>query len=220
MELRICEIYRSIQGETSRVGLPATLIRLAGCNLSCRWCDTPEAAGRAETLTVPEILRRAGELAGLTAASDGGHFLVTGGEPLLQPAVPELLGGLLATGREVLLETNGSLPIAGIDRRVVRILDLKAPGSGMVERIHWENVAELTPRDEVKLVLADRADYEWARRTLADHRLAERCLVLLSPAHGLLDPRELVAWTLADRLPVRVQLQLHKQIWGATSRGV
>lgn len=220
MELRICEIYRSIQGETSRAGLPATLVRLAGCNLACAWCDTPEATGRFETLPVEEVLARARSVAGVDEEDDGGHFLVTGGEPLLQPGVHELLEGLLASGREVLLETNGSLPIAPVDRRVVRILDLKAPGSGMVERVLWENVEQLTPRDEVKLVLRDRADYEWARTQIRELRLPARCLVLLSPVQGLLDPQQLVAWVLEDRLRARVQLQLHKLIWGATRRGV
>lgn len=221
MMLNILEVYRAIQGETSRVGLPVVIIRLAGCNLACRWCDTPESrAGEGTALPVAEVLELATRLAASPWHPDPTHFLVTGGEPLLQPGVHELLAGLLATGREVLLETNGSLDIGTVDERVVRIMDLKAPGSGMEQRNELANLARLGPGDELKLVLADRGDYEWARRMLTEHRLAAVATVLLSPVLETLEPRELAAWMIEDRLPARMQVQLHRVIWGPDARGV
>jgi len=212
--LVIHEIYRSIQGETSFAGKPCTLVRLSGCNLRCRWCDTPQAFTGGERLPRSEVLRRA-----LALGTE--LVLVTGGEPLLQPGALPLLGELCDAGRTVLLETSGERDISQVDPRVHRIVDMKAPGSGEAARNRLENLALLGARDQLKLVIADRADYEWARALIAQSGVAARAAeVLLSPVHGELDPRELVAWTLEDALPVRVQLQLHKYIWGRDAQGV
>jgi 7-carboxy-7-deazaguanine synthase len=212
--LVIHEIYRSIQGETSFVGRPCTLVRLTGCNLRCRWCDTPQAFQGGKRLPRAQVLEQA-----LALGTE--LVLVTGGEPLLQPGCRPLLSELCDAGRTVLLETSGERDIAGIDPRVHRIVDLKAPGSGECARNRWENLADLSARDQLKLVLADRADYEWARELVQRERLAERVAeVLLSPVHGELEPQALVAWALEDGLRVRVQLQLHKYIWGRDAQGV
>jgi 7-carboxy-7-deazaguanine synthase len=212
--LVVHEIYRSIQGESTFAGLPCTFVRLTGCNLRCRWCDTPEAFHGGRRMTRADVLRDA-------LALDTELVEVTGGEPLLQPGTLPLLAELCDAGRTVLIETSGERDIAGVDPRVHRIVDLKAPGSGEHGQNRWENLTLLTARDEVKLVLADRADYEWAREVVRRERLHERAnAVLFSGVHGALHPRDLVAWVLEDRLPVRVQLQLHKHIWGADARGV
>jgi 7-carboxy-7-deazaguanine synthase len=212
--LVIHEIYRSIQGETSFAGRPCTLVRLSGCNLRCRWCDTPQAFYGGKRLSRAEVLA--------TALGFGTQLvLVTGGEPLLQPGVLPLLSELCAAGRTVLLETSGERDIAPVDPRVHRIVDMKAPGSGECGKNRYENLALLGPRDQIKFVLADREDYTWARELIARENLIERAAeVLLSPVHGELDPADLVTWTLADNLAVRVQLQLHKLIWGANAQGV
>ncbi len=212
--LIIHEIYASIQGESSFAGLPCTFVRTTGCNLRCSWCDTPQAFHGGQKLSRHEVLAQ---------ALGFGTPLVelTGGEPLLQAAVPELLRELCEAGKTVLIETSGERDITRLDPRVHRIVDLKAPGSGEHTRNRWENLGHLTSRDEVKLVLRDRADYDWARAVIAEHALASRVgQVLLSPVHGVLDPRELVSWVLEDRLPVRVNLQLHKYVWGADTQGV
>jgi 7-carboxy-7-deazaguanine synthase len=212
--LVIHEIYRSVQGESSFAGLPCAFVRLTGCNLRCSWCDTPQAFTGGTRLPRAEVATRV-----LALQTD--LVLVTGGEPLLQPAVLPLMSELCDAGKTVLLETSGERDIAAVDARVHRIVDLKAPGSGEAARNRWANLAHLTPRDELKIVLRDRADYEWARDAIARERLAERAgEVLLSCVHGVLDPRVLVEWVLADGLPVRVQLQLHKYIWGAQAQGV
>jgi 7-carboxy-7-deazaguanine synthase len=212
--LVIHEIYRSIQGETSFVGRPCTLVRLSGCNLRCSWCDTPQAFIGGTRMSRAEVRDRA-------LAYETQLVLVTGGEPLLQAATLPLLAELCDTRRTVLLETSGERDIAGVDPRVHRIVDLKAPGSGECARNRLQNLALLGPRDELKFVLKDRTDYAWARDLIARERLTGRVReVLLSPVHGVLDPQELVAWTLADRLEVRVQLQLHKYIWGKDAQGV
>jgi 7-carboxy-7-deazaguanine synthase len=212
--LVIHEIYRSIQGETSFAGRPCTLVRLSGCNLRCRWCDTTQAFNGGTRMPRAEVLRRALELATPLV-------LVTGGEPLLQPAAIPLLAELCDAGRTVLLETSGERDISAVDPRVHRIVDMKAPGSGESARNRYENLALLTARDQLKFVLAGRADYEWARALIAKEGVIGRVgEVLLSPVHGELDPRELVAWTLEDELNVRVQLQLHKYIWGGDAQGV
>ena len=208
------EIYASVQGESTFVGLPCTFIRTSRCNLRCRWCDTPQAFVGGVRRTVEDVAAEALAL---------GTPLVelTGGEPLLQPGARPLLRALADAGRTVLLETSGERDIGDVDPRVHRIMDLKAPGSGEVERNRWANIPLLTRRDEVKIVLADRQDYEWARDVIREHDIAERVqAVLLSPVFGELDPKQLVEWTLADRLPVRVQLQLHKFIWGPDAEGV
>jgi 7-carboxy-7-deazaguanine synthase len=212
--LVIHEIYRSVQGESSFAGLPCAFVRLTGCNLRCSWCDTPQAFTGGTRLARAEVAVR-------TLALQTPLVLVTGGEPLLQPAVLPLMSELCDAGKTVLLETSGERDIAAVDARVHRIVDLKAPGSGEAPRNRWSNLAHLTPRDELKIVLRDRADYEWARDAIARERLVERAgEVLLSCVHGVLDPRVLVEWVLADGLPVRVQLQLHKYIWGAEAQGV
>lgn len=212
--LVIHEIYRSIQGETSFAGRPCTLVRLSGCNLRCSWCDTPQAFTGGTRMSRAEVRDRA-------LAFETQLVLVTGGEPLLQAATLPLLAELCDTRRTVLLETSGERDIAAVDPRVHRIVDMKAPGSGECQRNRLENLGLLGKRDELKLVLKDRADYAWARELIVRERLIGRAHeVLLSPVHGVLDPQELVAWTLADRLEVRVQLQLHKYIWGKDAQGV
>lgn len=212
--LLIHEIYASIQGESTFVGLPCTFVRLSGCNLRCGWCDTPQAFTGGRSRPRHEVLQDA-------LGFETPLVLVTGGEPLLQAGALPLMTELCDAGRTVLLETSGERDISGVDPRVHRIVDLKAPGSGESERNRWDNLQHLTERDELKLVLADRADYEWARDVIAreapDKRVAA---VLLSPVHGQLDPQQLVDWTLQDRLPVRVQVQIHKYIWGAEAQGV
>ena len=212
--LVIHEIYRSVQGESSFVGRRCAFVRLTGCNLRCSWCDTPQAFQGGTRLTRSEVAVRALALATPLV-------LVTGGEPLLQPAVLPLMRDLCDAGKTVLIETSGERDIGGVDPRVHRIVDLKAPGSGESQRNRWANLALLTARDEIKIVLRDRCDYEWARDVIVREHLAERVNdVLLSCVHGILEPRALCEWVLADALPVRVQLQLHKYIWGPEAQGV
>lgn len=206
VRLRITEIFASLQGESTRVGLPTVFVRLTGCPLRCSWCDTAYAFSGGETRTLDDILA---EVAGHGLR----HVCVTGGEPLAQKGCLALLAALCDAGHDVSLETSGALDIAGVDPRVSRIVDLKAPGSGELARNRWENLALLNARDELKFVLADATDYDWARRQIAEHRLAERCTVLLSPVDGALDPADLAGWIVRDRLPVRFQLQLHKILW-------
>ncbi|HVZ34960.1 MAG TPA: radical SAM protein [Polyangiaceae bacterium] len=212
--LVIHEIYASIQGESSFAGLPCAFVRTTGCNLRCSWCDTPQAFHGGEKLARAEVLRCA-------LALNTPLVEVTGGEPLLQAGVIPLLRELCDAGKTVLIETSGERDISAIDPRVHRIVDVKAPGSGESAKNRLENLSLLTPRDELKLVLADRADYEWARALTVREALHARVKhVLFSPVHGVLDPRELVAWVLADALPVRVNLQLHKYVWGPATPGV
>jgi 7-carboxy-7-deazaguanine synthase len=212
--LQIHEIYASIQGESSFAGVPCTFVRTTGCNLRCTWCDTPQAFHGGRKMSRAEVLQAALAL---------GTPLVelTGGEPLLQAGVLPLMRELCDAGRTVLIETSGERDISNVDPRVHRIVDIKAPGSGEHQRVRWENLAHLTLRDEVKLVLRDRSDYEWARALIARETLHQRAgQVLLSPVHGELDPRSLVEWVLADRVPARVNLQLHKYVWGKEVQGV
>jgi 7-carboxy-7-deazaguanine synthase len=211
--LRVNEIFHSIQGESSRAGRPCVFVRLTGCNLRCVWCDTAYAFEEGRDLAVEEVLAQ--------VASHGTHdVLVTGGEPLAQEGVHDLIGELLDRRYGVAVETGGSLDLAPLDRRAMIVMDLKCPGSGMSSKNRWENLSLLKSNDEVKFVLADRSDYEWARGVITTHRLAERCGLLLSPVHGILDPRPLAEWILADHLPVRLQLQIHKYIWSPDMRGV
>jgi len=205
--LRISEIFLSLQGETSYVGLPTVFVRLTGCPLRCRWCDTAYAFSGGRVLTFAAILDD-------VAAAGARNVTVTGGEPLAQPGVLELMTALADSGYEVSLETSGAMDIAGVDPRVARIVDLKAPGSDEQARNRLENLPLLGPRDELKFVLADRADYTWAKRVLDSHDLTAVGEILFSPVHGELDPRVLADWIVADRLPVRLQLQLHKLLWG------
>lgn len=205
--LRVSELFFSLQGEASRVGLPTAFVRLTGCPLRCGYCDSEYAFQGGQWMTVAAILDR-------VASYPTHHVTVTGGEPLAQRACPNLLQGLCDAGHDVSLETSGALDIAAVDRRVARIVDLKTPGSGEVSRNLWANIAQLTPRDEVKFVLADAEDYRWARQTIDQYRLAERCPVLFSPVYGRLDATQLAEWILRDGLPVRLQMQLHKLLWG------
>jgi len=205
--LRITEIFLSLQGESRSVGWPTVFVRLTGCPLRCRYCDTAYAFHGGHWMTRGEILER---VAGFGVR----HVTVTGGEPLAQRGCTTLLGELCDAGYAVSLETSGGVDISGVDPRLVTVMDLKTPGSGEVERNLYGNIARLRPQDQVKFVLCDRQDYDWASERLAEHRLAERCEVLFSPCHGELDPAELAEWILADRLPVRMQIQLHKYLWG------
>ncbi|MEM9191656.1 MAG: radical SAM protein [Myxococcota bacterium] len=208
------EVYASIQGESSFAGLPCVFVRLSGCNLRCRWCDTPQAFTGGTRRRVSEVVAEA-------LSYETPLVELTGGEPLLQPGALPLLRALCDAGRTVLLETSGERDIAPVDPRVHRIVDFKAPGSGESARNRWSNVDALTPTDEVKFVLADRADYEWARDLIRDKDLAKRAgTVLLSPVFGELDPPALVRWILDDQLPVRFQLQLHKHVWAPDAEGV
>jgi 7-carboxy-7-deazaguanine synthase len=206
--LRVTEIFHSLQGESSRAGLPTVFVRLTGCPLRCAWCDTDYAFSGGETMTLGDVL--------FAVARHGTHQVcVTGGEPLAQKACLPLLAALCDAGYSVSLETSGALDISAVDPRVSRIMDLKAPASGEADRNRWENLALLNDRDELKIVLSDEADYAWTKSVLAARRLDAICPVLLSPVAGRLDPKQLAEWVLRDRLPVRVQLQLHKLIWGS-----
>jgi 7-carboxy-7-deazaguanine synthase len=213
--LRVVEIFASIQGESSFAGLPCSFVRLAGCDLRCRWCDTAwaRAPHAGQAMDIPTIL-----------ATLRGHGLpiveLTGGEPLQQAGAVPLLEALLETGLGVLLETSGAEDISVVPAGVRIIMDLKAPGSGQLDRMRWENLDHLPASGEIKLVLADRADYEWACDLMAQHRLTERWPVLLSPVGDRLPAAELAAWMVADRSPARLQLQLHKHIWDPEARGV
>jgi len=213
--LSVSEIFHSLQGEGARVGVPCVFVRLAGCTLHCNWCDTRYAAAVAvgSRMTIDEVLER-------VAAFECRTVEVTGGEPLLQSAVYPLMTRLLERFDTVLLETSGSVSIADVDPQVVRIVDIKCPGSGEADRNHWLNIDLLTPRDEVKFVLQDRADYEWAKEIVARHDLTGRCQVIFAPVYERLPLRTLAEWLLADRLDVRLGLQLHKLIWPEAERGV
>jgi len=205
--LRITEIFLSIQGEAASAGWPTVFVRLTGCPLRCGYCDTAYAFHGGRWMSLDEILD--------TVASYGvTHVCVTGGEPLAQRRCPALLVRLCDAGYQVSLETSGALDVGGVDPRVVRVVDLKTPGSGESARNMMENLSYLGPRDVAKFVICDRADYEWARDVLSVQRLTERCQVFFSPSWGQLDPSQLSEWVLDDRLEVRVQLQLHKIIWG------
>lgn len=205
--LRLTEVFLSVQGETSRAGLPTVFIRLTGCPLRCRWCDTTYSFQGGETVTLNSILTRVAEYGVSTVC-------VTGGEPLAQKNCPTLLTALCDAGYSVSLETSGALDISAVDPRVSRIVDIKPPESGEEARNRWENIAHLTSHDEIKFVLANRADYEWAREVIRSQGLAQVCPVLFSPVQAELPPAQLAEWILADRLPVRMQVQLHKLLWG------
>ena len=211
--LTVNEVFFSIQGEGTRAGRPCVFVRLTGCPLRCAWCDTAyafhEGVKRAEDDLLSEIARYPCRLVELT-----------GGEPLAQPAAFPFLTRLLDAGWEALVETSGHILLEGLDPRAVAILDVKTPGSGEVHRMEWRNLELLRPRDEVKLVILDRPDYEWSRELVRERRLAERCPVLFSPVHGVLDPGALGRWILEDGLPVRLQVQLHKYLWPGVERGV
>jgi 7-carboxy-7-deazaguanine synthase len=205
--LRVSEIFHSLQGESTRVGLPTVFVRLTGCPLRCAWCDTEYAFSGGETLTLGDVL--------IEVAKHGARQVcVTGGEPLAQKACLPLLAALCDAGYSVSLETSGALDISSVDPRVSRIMDLKAPASGESDKNLWGNLPRLNARDEIKIVLADEADYEWARKAIRERKLDAICPVLLSPVAGKLEAKRLAEWVLRDKLPVRMQLQLHKLIWG------
>ncbi len=211
--MRVTEIFHSIQGESSYAGQPCVFVRLTGCPLRCTWCDTDYAFYGGHGPSIDEVLAK--------VHAYGCRLVeVTGGEPLAQPESLPLMARLCDTGYTVLLETSGAVDIAPVDPRVHIILDVKCPGSGMTDRMHWPNLSKLTAKDEAKFVLADRADYDWAREILAEHDIAGRCTILFSPVFGSLDVRQLAEWILTDRLPVRFQLQMHKYIWAPDMRGV
>ncbi len=212
MTLKVCETFYSLMGESTRVGLPAWFIRLSGCNLRCRYCDTTYAYEEGREVVVADLLKAAGEFSTRLV-------LVTGGEPLLQGETLALLSGLAEAGFEVCLETNGSRPIDRVDVRVHRILDLKCPGSGMAGENYWPNLEWLTPRDEVKFVVADHHDFLWALGVIQEYGLSGRLPLLISPVFGQASAQEAAAWILESRLPLRLNLQLHKYLWGPEARG-
>ncbi len=205
-QLRVSEIFYSLQGETSRVGLPTVFIRLTGCPLRCVYCDTAYAFTGGKNLSLANILQQVAEYR-------PAYVTVTGGEPLAQKNCLPLLSALCDAGYRVSLETGGALDISGVDARVMRVVDIKTPASGEVEKNRWENLPLLTMHDEIKFVLCDEGDYQWARQVMQQHQLAEKCMVLFSPVHGEMDATQLAEWILRDRLPVRLQLQLHKILW-------
>jgi len=210
--LRVTEIFHSIQGESSHAGRPCAFVRLTGCNLRCRWCDSEYTFTGGQKMSIEGIVDQ--------VKGYGCNLVeVTGGEPLAQSEALEMIKRLCDEGFEVLIETSGSIDIAPVDRRATIILDVKCPGSGEAEKNRWENLQHLKPQDEIKFVIADRADYDWARQVI-DERDLNRWTVLLSPVWGEMDLKSLAEWMLADRLPARLQTQLHKHIWGAEARGV
>jgi len=212
--LTINEIFHSIQGESTHAGRPCVFVRLTACDLRCTWCDTAYAFTEGRKMDLDEVLERVRAYGCPTVE-------ITGGEPLLQPDVYPLMQRLLDEGHEVLLETGGHRSIENVPAGVARIVDVKCPASGESANNHWPNLDMLTGRDEVKFVIQDRADYDYASDVVARHNLPERCrAVLFSPVHGVMDPKQLAEWILADRLPVRLQLQAHKYIWSPDTRGV
>jgi 7-carboxy-7-deazaguanine synthase len=206
-QLQVSEIFHSLQGESVTVGLPTVFVRLTGCPLRCSYCDTDYAFSGGHSMGLPEILES-------VAVHQPRYVTVTGGEPLFQEGCWELLASLCEAGYRVSLETSGALDLAGIDPRVVVVMDIKTPASGEEQKNLPENVQLLRPTDQVKFVICGRSDYLWSRERLQEWDLAHRCEVLFMPAHGIQEPRELAEWILEDRLPVRFQVQLHKQLWG------
>ncbi len=206
-QLRITEIFYSLQGESSRVGLPTVFVRLTGCPLRCTYCDTAYAFSGGNNMAIPEVLT---EVARYTTR----YVTVTGGEPLAQKSCLPLLRALCDAGYEVSLETGGALDISGVDARVMKVMDIKTPASGEMEKNRWDNLAVLHKHDEIKFVLCDEADYIWAVQVLRERNLADTCTVLFSPSHEQLSPTVLADWILRDQLPVRMQVQLHKVLWG------
>ncbi len=213
MFLDIIEIFASVQGETANTGLPTTFIRLARCNLRCSWCDTAYSFKRGAQLSVDSILHQVQEF-GLS------HICITGGEPLLQENVHPLMAKLCDLGYQLTIETGGSLDIDPIDPRVRVILDIKCPGSGMSEKNLWKNLFAIRPQDEVKFVIKNEEDYAFAKNICEKHALFKKTGVLFSPVHGVCESKELVQWMLKDKLPARLNLQIHKFIWDPATRGV
>lgn len=212
--LTVNEIFHSIQGESTRAGEPCVFVRLTACDLRCSWCDTAYAFYEGQKRTVEDVVAEVDRYACPLVE-------ITGGEPLLQQDVYPLMRDLVAHGHTVMLETGGHLPIARVPREVVKIVDIKCPGSGESAKNHWPNLEALAPHDEVKFVVRDREDYEFATSVIAQYRLRSRCsAVLVSPVHGVMELSALAKWILEDRLPVRLQIQLHKMIWPGATRGV
>ncbi len=211
--LLVNELYCSLQGESSFAGLPCAFVRLTGCPLRCVWCDTEYAFTGGDRMSIESIVAQVEKM-------NVRLVEVTGGEPLAQPECAALLTALCDAGHEVLLETSGSIDVSPVDPRVVKIMDLKCPGSGEEKANRWENLDRLGPRDEIKFVIADRRDYEWARETIRERKLEERGGLLFSAVHGSLEPTQLAAWILEDGLTVRLQIQLHKQLWPDRTSGV
>jgi len=205
--LRISEIFFSLQGEARRVGLPTVFVRLTGCPLRCTYCDTTYAFTGGQRMSLQSILQK-------VAQYSPRYITVTGGEPLAQKSSPLLMRALCDAGYEVSLETGGMLDVSGIDERVSKVVDLKTPASGEMAKNLLSNLEHLNPQDEIKFVLCDEGDYQWAKQMMTEHRLAEQCDVLFSPAQGQVAPKELAEWILRDHLPVRLQVQLHKILWG------
>lgn len=214
--MRVTEIFWSLQGEASRGGLPTAFVRLTGCPLRCRWCDTAYAFHGGRDLSIDQVLHEIERVSGARAR----HACVTGGEPLAAPECPELVRALLKSGYDVAVETSGALDIDRVDRRAARIVDFKCPASGEEKQNDYGNLSRLTSGDEIKFVIADRADFTWAEALSRDHDLARRFTTWASPVHGECDPRDLAAWILASDQPLRQGFQLHKWIWGADARGV
>jgi 7-carboxy-7-deazaguanine synthase len=212
--LTVNEIFHSIQGESSHAGRPCVFVRLTACDLRCTWCDTPYAFYEGQKHTVSDVVAEVEQY-------DCRLVEITGGEPLLQDDVYPLMNALLERGHTVMLETGGHRPIDRVPKEVVKIVDVKCPASGEADKNHWPNLDALLPHDEMKFVIQDRADYDFARRVIAERGLASRgVVVLFSPVHDVLDPRTLAEWMLADRVAARLQLQLHKYIWTPQTRGV
>ena len=211
--MKVNEIFFSIQGESTYAGLPCAFVRLAGCNLRCTYCDTRHAYEEGVRQTTGQVIEALKRFPASLAE-------ITGGEPLLQEETPSLISALAEQGYKVLVETNGSVSIRGIDARATIIMDIKCPGSGMEGRMVWDNIGLLRPHDEIKFVLADRADYEWAIEIIEKRRLQEKHTVHLSPVFGVLEPHRLASWILEDGVNVRLHLQLHKYVWPAVERGV
>lgn len=205
--LKLTEIFRSLQGEADSVGIPTIFVRLTGCPLRCKYCDTAYAFHGGQWWTLADILSRVKEL-------EATHVCVTGGEPLAQPTVFDLMTALCDEGYRVSLETSGAMPLERVDPRVVKVVDIKTPASGEAARNRYDELERLQPKDLIKFVIADRTDYEWSRSQLRERALSERCTVLFSPSHAELPARDLADWILEDRLPVRFQVQLHKYLWG------
>jgi 7-carboxy-7-deazaguanine synthase len=211
--MRVCEIFTSIQGESSYAGIPCTFIRLTGCNLRCTYCDTTYAYDEGKEMGEEEILTEV-ERAGFNLVE------ITGGEPLLQTEVYQLISNIIDRGHNVLIETNGSMSIRDIDRRATVILDVKTPGSGMSEKMDFSNFEILKNNDEIKFVITDMKDYEWVKDVILSNHLQEKCHLLMSPAYGILSPENLAGWMIRDKLEARLNLQIHKYIFGTEKRGV
>lgn len=205
--LRITEIFLSLQGESTTVGLPTVFVRLTGCPLRCQYCDTEYAFTGGEWKSLSEIIEQ-------VASYNVQHVTVTGGEPLAQRGCLDLLTQLCDAGFQVSLETSGALSVEEVDPRVVKVMDIKTPGSGEVERNSFENLNFITSQDQIKFVICNRLDYEWAKKLIEKHQITEKCEVLMSPSYSQLEGRQLADWIVEDKLPVRFQLQLHKILWG------